>query len=86
MTDAPPLAPAQHLAATNKTRFPNESASYREARNALLTEEIELRRHIERVGSQRRKLPPEAKSPRTSSLFWRTAPVASPRYSAIRAR
>jgi predicted dithiol-disulfide oxidoreductase (DUF899 family) len=37
--------------------FPNESASYRKARNALLTAEIELRRAIERVAAQRRKLP-----------------------------
>ena len=37
--------------------FPNESASYRQARNALLNEEMELRRHIERVAAQRRALP-----------------------------
>jgi predicted dithiol-disulfide oxidoreductase (DUF899 family) len=29
--------------------FPNESADYRQARNALLDAEIELRRQIERV-------------------------------------
>ncbi|MGH9523556.1 MAG: DUF899 family protein, partial [Terriglobales bacterium] len=38
--------------------FPNESADYRAARNALLVEEIELRRHLERVAEQRRALPP----------------------------
>jgi predicted dithiol-disulfide oxidoreductase (DUF899 family) len=38
--------------------MPNESAEYRRARNALLAEEIELRRHIERVAAQRRALPP----------------------------
>ena len=32
-----------------KVRYPNESAEYRRARTALLAEEIELRRHIERV-------------------------------------
>ena len=37
--------------------FPNESTSYRQARNALLEEEMELRRHIERVAQQRRALP-----------------------------
>jgi predicted dithiol-disulfide oxidoreductase (DUF899 family) len=52
------LKPATELAAKNKTRFPNESAEYRRARNALLAEEIELRRHIERVAAQRRSLPP----------------------------
>ena len=38
--------------------FPNESDGYRRARGALLVEEIELRRHIERVAEQRRALPP----------------------------
>ena len=37
--------------------FPGESAEYRGARNALLTEEMELRRQIERVAAQRRELP-----------------------------
>jgi predicted dithiol-disulfide oxidoreductase (DUF899 family) len=46
------------LAARNKAQFPNESTGYRKARNALLTEEIELRRHIWRVGELRRALPP----------------------------
>ena len=52
------LRPAKELAARNGVHFPNESAEYRRARNALLAEEIELRRHIERVAEQRRKLPP----------------------------
>jgi len=39
-------------------RFPNEGAEYRGARNRLLREEIELRRHMERVAAQRRALPP----------------------------
>jgi len=51
-------ADARELAAANPVRFPNESADYRKARNALLAEEIELRRHIERVSEQRRALPP----------------------------
>lgn len=50
--------PASELAAGNRTRLPNESAEYRKARNALLAEEIELRRHIERVAEMRRQLPP----------------------------
>ncbi len=41
----------QHL------RFPNESTAYREARNALLAEEMELRRQVERVADHRRALP-----------------------------
>jgi predicted dithiol-disulfide oxidoreductase (DUF899 family) len=52
------LIPAGKLARDNPVRFPNESADYRAARSALLAEEIELRRHIERVAAQRRALPP----------------------------
>ena len=52
------LTPAVELANKNPARFPNESPQYRLARNALLAEEIELRRHIERVAEQRRALPP----------------------------
>jgi predicted dithiol-disulfide oxidoreductase (DUF899 family) len=52
------LAPAIELAKRNRVRFPNESEAYRQARTALLAEEIELRRHIERVAEQRRALPP----------------------------
>jgi len=58
MTEQKILQPAAELAARNNVRYPNESADYRRARNALLAEEIELRRHIERVAVQRRALPP----------------------------
>jgi predicted dithiol-disulfide oxidoreductase (DUF899 family) len=51
-------APAMELAKKNGVRFPNESGEYRAARDSLLAEEIELRRHIERVAEQRRALPP----------------------------
>ncbi|MDP1617986.1 DUF899 family protein [Phenylobacterium sp.] len=54
----PNLIPAEDLARDNPIRIPNESAEYRAARTALLAEEIELRRHIERVAAQRRALPP----------------------------
>jgi predicted dithiol-disulfide oxidoreductase (DUF899 family) len=52
------LTSAAELARVNPMRIPNESAEYRSARAALLAEEIELRRHIERVAAQRRALPP----------------------------
>jgi predicted dithiol-disulfide oxidoreductase (DUF899 family) len=52
------LKPAAELAKASGVRFPNESEAYRQARIALLAEEIELRRHIERVAEQRRALPP----------------------------
>jgi predicted dithiol-disulfide oxidoreductase (DUF899 family) len=52
------LAPAAQIAKRSPVRFPNESTEYRAARTALLAEEIELRRQIERVARQRRALPP----------------------------
>src|SRR3954465_14080697 len=57
MADGQTLVPAKQLA-KHGYRYPNESADYRRAREALLAEEIELRRHIERVAEQRRRLPP----------------------------
>jgi predicted dithiol-disulfide oxidoreductase (DUF899 family) len=56
MTDS--LTPARDMAARRKAPFPGESAEYAKARQALLAEEIELRRHLERVAAQRRSLPP----------------------------
>lgn len=58
MTAMQNLAPAVELAAKSDTHFPKESEEYRKARTALLAEEIELRRHIQRVAEQRRALPP----------------------------
>lgn len=52
------LKSATDLAAAAAKPYPNDSAEYREARVALLAEEVELRRHIERVAAQRRALPP----------------------------
>lgn len=49
--------------ALHHLQFPNESPAYRRARNALLTEEMALRRQIERVAAQRRALPPGGKVP-----------------------
>ena len=56
--DTQTLPAAAELARNNPVRMPNESVEYRAARTALLAEEIELRRHIERVAAQRRALPP----------------------------
>ena len=58
MAGSTPLTTAAELSAKNKAHFPNESAEYRKARNALLAEEIELRRKIESVAALRRALPP----------------------------
>ncbi|HEY1421050.1 MAG TPA: DUF899 family protein [Candidatus Dormibacteraeota bacterium] len=48
------MASAKRL---HKTRFPGEDTAYRDARDSLLRSEIELRRNIEAVAAQRRKLP-----------------------------
>jgi predicted dithiol-disulfide oxidoreductase (DUF899 family) len=51
------LKPATELAAAASQPYPNDSAEYREARTRLLAEEVELRRHLERVSALRRQLP-----------------------------
>ena len=77
----PELASAAELAAQAGKPYPNDSAEYRRARTALLAEEIELRRHIERVAAQRRALPLVAKplptsSPTRAARRWRS-PICS---------
>jgi predicted dithiol-disulfide oxidoreductase (DUF899 family) len=52
------LKSAIELATVASKPYPDDSAEYRAARVALLAEEIELRRHIERVAVMRRALPP----------------------------
>jgi predicted dithiol-disulfide oxidoreductase (DUF899 family) len=68
------LVPAEQLAGTNQTHHPNETAEYRAARNALLAEEIDLRRHIERVAAQRRALPRGGKIAKNYDLISETGP------------
>ena len=53
----PTLAPAAELARAVSRPFPNEPEGYRAAREALIAEEIALRRHIAAVAEQRRALP-----------------------------
>lgn len=53
-----PLTPAAELAAKRRPGFPGESEDYALARQALLAEEIEFRRHMTRLTDQRRALPP----------------------------
>ena len=71
-----PLKSAIDLANQNGVRFPNESADYRQARDELLAEEIELRRHIERVAAQRRALPPGGAVPKNYALIGENGPVS----------
>jgi predicted dithiol-disulfide oxidoreductase (DUF899 family) len=52
------LVPAARLAAGLTIPFPGASSAYRHARESLLAEEIELRRHMTRVVAQRQALPP----------------------------
>ena len=68
------LRPAAELAALAPARWPGESADYRAARTALLAEEIELRRHIQRVAAQRRALPAGAEV-EDYSFEGRTGPI-----------
>jgi predicted dithiol-disulfide oxidoreductase (DUF899 family) len=75
MSNAETLIPAAQLAATNQARFPNESAEYRTARNSLLIEEIEVRRHLERVAAQRRALPAGGGIPQDFELMSESGPV-----------
>ncbi|SEP75220.1 Predicted dithiol-disulfide oxidoreductase, DUF899 family [Devosia sp. YR412] len=55
--DAHALTPAHDLAKGAHTPFPGESDAYRAAREALLAEEIEFRRHMTRLAEQRQALP-----------------------------
>ena len=74
MAETKALAPASELA-RHGLDFPNESAEYRRARTALLAEEIELRRQIERVAEQRRALPPGGKVPEDYLFQGENGPV-----------
>jgi predicted dithiol-disulfide oxidoreductase (DUF899 family) len=55
--DAKPLSSATGLA-QKRPRTDDESEAYARARDALLAEEIEFRRHMTRLAEQRRALPP----------------------------
>jgi len=76
MTTQTAAIPAEKLAETNRAHFPNESATYRQARQKLLAEEIELRRHIERVAELRRQLPPGGEVTRQYRFVGEHGPVA----------
>ncbi len=55
--DSGTLTSADALAGKARTPFPGASDEYRKARQALLKDEIEFRRHMTRVAEQRRSLP-----------------------------
>ena len=74
--DTRTLAPAMDLAIRNGVTFPHESDEYRSARNALLAEEIELRRHIERVAEMRRALPPGGSVKKNYQFIGENGPVS----------
>jgi predicted dithiol-disulfide oxidoreductase (DUF899 family) len=75
MTTQERLVPAAVLVEKNRARFPNESEDYRAARNALLREEIEVRRQIERVAEMRRRLPPGGEVPQDYAFVGEDGPV-----------
>ncbi|MDB5556079.1 MAG: CalU12 protein [Rhizobium sp.] len=74
--DTRTLAPAMDLAIRNGVTFPHESDEYRSARIALLAEEIELRRHIERVAEMRRALPPGGSVKKNYQFIGENGPVS----------
>ena len=63
------------MAKQNGVRFPNDSSEYRRARDALLAEEIELRRYIERVAEQRRALLEGGRVPKNYAFFGENGPA-----------
>ena len=74
MTTTEAVKPAPELVKHDR-RFPNDSDDYRQARLALLAEEIELRRPIERVATQRRALPPGGTLPQDYRFQGADGPV-----------
>src|SRR5262245_256728 len=60
---------------TMNITFPGESAEYRDARNRLLEQEIELRRAMETVAAARRALPPGGVVPEDYVLAARSGDV-----------
>lgn len=65
------------LRGMSDVRFPNESAEYRAARDALTAAEIELTRRIEAVAAQRRALPPGGRVPADYAFTAGPADLAS---------
>lgn len=57
------IAPAAELVAKACKPYPNDNAENRQACTALIAEEIEPHRHIERVAAQRRDLPLGGRAP-----------------------
>ncbi len=49
------------MPSNSSVRFPNETAAYRDAREALLTAEMELRRKVEQVAALRLDFTPEGR-------------------------
>ena len=72
--EARTLKSATTLAKLARTPFAGESPEYRKAREALVAEEIEFRRHMTRLTEQRRSLPPVLSSRRTIASRTPTAP------------
>src|SRR5579875_2427565 len=71
-TPMPALTPAAELARAVSRPFPNEPEGYRAAREALIAEEIELRRHLAAVAEQRRALPIGGEVPTANSRIARS--------------
>jgi len=82
MTDNTLNEPAAELARASGDRCPKESETKSRASTDLMAEEIELRRHIDRLGEQRRRCSRAARSARHINLWARKGPARSPICSA----
>lgn len=61
--------------AKKKALFPGETAKYRSARNRLLEKEVKLRRELETVAAERRKLPAGGQVPEDYTFDSAAGPV-----------
>ena len=78
MTEAKKLKPATAMVKANHAHVLNESKAYRQARDALAAEEIELRRHIVWLQSSGGHCHRVVRFSRTTALTATLAPSASP--------
>ena len=74
-TAFPDLEPEAEIVARNPISQPGESPEYRAARNALLAQEIALRRQTEAVAAARRALPPGGPVPEDYAFVGEDGPV-----------
>jgi predicted dithiol-disulfide oxidoreductase (DUF899 family) len=67
------------MTALHEMRYPGESDDYRQARDALLQAEVDLRRQVEAVAAKRRELPPGGEVPADYAFEQWDAAASRPR-------